>query len=229
MKAYAAVFALSLFGGSAQPLCHGAKAFLKSELISLLSNYPGFVRLALSEPTQDTDFKTRRAWASFTKGTNVKDLCIELEELDFGGRGIGAVVNKVLSKKVRLNTIVFLTHDKVVRNDIRLASKIIRKKDQEWNLTEEGGDRLLVDLADHLVEVANAEEEELLGINQDEETKEVFDLEINDDLIQYLDKLILYLSAIMTLESSHFSYVPIIFLINCIDYVLDRMQLILSS
>jgi len=179
----------------------------KSELISLLSKYPGFVRLALSEPTQDTDFKTRKAWASYTKETNVKDLCIELEELDFGGRGIGAVVNKVLSKKVRLNTIVFLTHDKVVRNDIRLASKIIRKKDQDWNLTEEGGDRLLVDLADHLVEVANAEEDELLGINQDAETKEVFDLEINDDLIQYLDKLILYLRIVHS-----FDYY------NCIEY-----------
>ena len=179
----------------------------KSELISLLSNYPGFIRLALSEPTQDTDFKTRKAWASFIKGTNVKDLCVELEELDFGGRGIGAVVNKVLSKKVRLNTIVFLTHDKVVRNDIRLASKIIRKKDQEWNLTEEGGDRLLVDLADHLVEVANAEEDELLGINQDEETKEVFDIEINDDLIQYLDKLILYLRIVHSFD-----------FYNCIEY-----------
>jgi len=179
----------------------------KYELISLLSKHPGFVRLALSEPTQDADFKTRKAWASFSKETNVKNICIELAELEFCGRGMGAVVNKVLSKKVRLNTIVFLTHDQVVRNDIRLASKIIRKMDEEWNLSEEGGDRLLVDLADYLVEVANAEEDELLGINRDEETKEVFDLEVNHDLIRYLDKLILYLRMVHS-----FDYY------NCIEY-----------
>ena len=179
----------------------------KYELITLLSKYPGFVRLALSEPTQDSDYKTRKAWASFTKETNVKNICIELAELEFGGRAMGAVVNKVLSKKVRINTIVFLTHDKVVRNDIRLASKIIRKMDQEWNLSEQGGDRLLVDLADHLVEVANAEEDELLGITHDEETKEVYDLEVNDDLTQYLDKLILYLRIVHS-----FDYY------NCIEY-----------
>jgi len=179
----------------------------RSELIALLSKYPGFIRLALSEPTQDTDYKTRKAWVSFVNGTNVKNICIELADLEFGGRGIGAVVNKVLTKKVRLNTIVFLTHDKVVRNDIRLASKIIRKMDEDWNLTAEGGDRLLVDLADHLVEVANAEENELLGINQDEDTKEVFDLEVNDELIRYLDKLILYLRIVHS-----FDYY------NCIEY-----------
>ena len=179
----------------------------KYELITLLSKYPGFVRLALSEPTQDSDYKTRKAWASFTKETNVKNICIDLAELEFGGRAMGAVVNKVLSKKVRINTIVFLSHDKVVRNDIRLASKIIRKMDQEWNLSEQGGDRLLVDLADHLVEVANAEEDELLGITHDEETKEVFDLEVNDDLTQYLDKLILYLRIVHS-----FDYY------NCIEY-----------
>ena len=180
----------------------------KYELTSLLSKYPGFVRVALSEPTQDTDFKTRKAWVSFTKETNVKNICIELAELEFCGRGMGAVVNKVLSKKVRLNTIVFLTHEQVVRNDIRLASKIIRKMDEDWNLTEEGGDRLLVDLADYLVEVANAEEDELLGINRDEETKEVFDLEeVDHDLIRYLDKLILYLRMVHS-----FDYY------NCIEY-----------
>ena len=179
----------------------------RKELDSLLSKYPGYLRLALSEPTQDSDFKTRKAWASFTKDTNVKNICIELADLELGGRDLGAVVNKVLSKKVRINTTVFLAHEKVVRNDIRLASKIIRKMDQEWNLTEEGGNRLLADLAEYLVEVSNAEEDELLGITEDEETKEVFDLVVNQELIRYLDKLILYLRLVHSFD-----------FYNCIEY-----------
>ena len=45
MKAYAAVFALSLFGGSAQPLCFGVEAFLKSQ--PYLALWPSLVAILL--------------------------------------------------------------------------------------------------------------------------------------------------------------------------------------
>ena len=70
-----------------------------------------------------------------------------------------------------------LTQDKkVVRNDIKLAAKIITNLDKKWGLWQsEGANKeevslglvstnpLLANITDYLIEEASAEEEELLG------------------------------------------------------------------
>ena len=98
---------------------------------------------------------------------------------------LGPIVNRDLTKRVR--TVPGLTQDKkVVRNDIKLAAKIITNLDGKWGLwkpeAESGAEGsstavmglasnnpLLANITDYLIEEASAEEEELLGKREGEE------------------------------------------------------------
>ena len=137
----------------------------RAELESWLSKYPGFMRLALSAPTAETGYKTRRAWATFSQETNVKDVCMKVAEVELAGADLGAVVSKELDRKVRVAPGPFLHHEEVVRSDIQTAARIIEKLNLEWNLDT----RLLDNIQDRLVEFCSAEEDELMGVSQHEE------------------------------------------------------------
>ena len=177
----------------------------RAELESWLSKYPGFMRLALSAPTAETGYKTRRAWATFSQETNVKDVCMKVAEVELAGADLGAVVSKELDRKVRVAPGPLLHHEEVVRSDIQTAARIIEKLNLEWNLDT----RLLDNIQDHLVEFCSAEEDELMGVgHHEEEAPKDFFVVVNDDLTSYLDKLLVYLRLVHSIDFYNHSEYP---------------------
>ena len=96
---------------------------------------------------------------------------------------LGPIVNRDLSRRIR--TVNGITVDrKVVRNNIKLAAKVITNLDKKWELwqkpqdTPQDADKaqasidmgiisnnpILNNITDYLIEEASAEEEELLGM-----------------------------------------------------------------
>ncbi len=52
----------------------------KEELLSVLSKYPGYLRLCLSDPSPDSKWK-RRGWASFERDAKIKEICFNLSNV----------------------------------------------------------------------------------------------------------------------------------------------------
>jgi len=181
----------------------------RAELELVCSKYEGFLRLALSDPTPDKKW-FRRGWVTFAKGSNVKEICCLLGDIRLGGVDLGPVINRELSKRIRL--VAGLVNDKkVVRNNIKLASKIIQNMDRKWGLDEElGGVKLMGNITDYLVEEASAEEDELLGINMEdgEVTGGMVKIQREERLLSMLDKLIVYLRVVHSIDFYNHSEYP---------------------
>jgi hypothetical protein len=132
-------------------------------------------------------------------------------------------VNRDLSRRIR--TVSGITsHKQVVRNDIRLAAKIIQNLDARLGLwAEEENDKakspsipdstltfsgtsrnpVLNNITDFLIEEASAEEEELLGASANEEGEEAdaaAGLTRDDELIKVLDRLLFYLRIVHSVD-----------------------------
>jgi len=181
----------------------------KTELESVCFKYDGFLRVALSDPTPDRKW-SRRGWITFAKGCNIKEICCSLGEVRLGGVELGPVINRELSKRVRL--VGGLVNDKkVVRNDIKLASKIIQNMDNRWGLSKEvGGDKLISNISDYLVEEASAEEDELLGVSREEGEVSggMVMVQREEELMSVLDRLIMYLRVVHSVDFYNHSEYP---------------------
>ena len=114
------------------------------------------------------------------------------------------------------------SHKQVVRNDIRLAAKIIQNLDARLGLWSENGmnnkekevdsgmtfasasrNPVLHNITDYLIEEASAEEEELLGTSateEGEETDGATGLARDDELIKVLDRLLFYLRIVHSVD-----------------------------
>lgn len=116
-----------------------------------------------------------------------------------------------------------LTCDKkVVRNDIKLAAKIITNLDTKWSLWQKeksddsiglsSSNPLLANITDYLIEEASAEEEELLGRGEGgeegEEGQQGVNISRDDELIKVLDKMILYLRIVHSVDFYNHSEYP---------------------
>jgi len=73
----------------------------RAQLTSLASRYPGFLRLALSEPDSNNKF-VRKCWLTFERGSKVREICFGLNSQKIGDHEIKPVVNKDLSRRVRV-------------------------------------------------------------------------------------------------------------------------------
>ena len=179
----------------------------KVEVEAMCKRYDGFLRSAIADPAPDRRW-FRRGWVTFNRDVKIKDICYNLNNIRLRDCELGPIVNRDLTKRVR--TVPGLTQDKkVVRNDIKLAAKIITNLDTKWGLWKsesEGKDDvclglvsanpLLNNITDYLIEEASAEEEELLGRKEgdDEDGKsEGVEIQRDDELIDVLDKMVLYL------------------------------------
>merc|ERR1719508_114680 len=185
-------------------------AVTKAELESVCCNYAGFLRVALSDPAADRKW-SRRGWVTFSKGSNVKEICCSLSGARLGGVELGPVINRELSKRVRL--VAGLVSDKkVVRNNIKLASKIVQNMDKKWGLDKNlGGDKLMENIADYLIEEASAEEDELLGVSREEGEAEeggMVMVQREEELMGVLDKLIMYLRVVHSVDFYNHSEYP---------------------
>merc|ERR1719295_1026139 len=200
-----------------------APTITKVEVEALCRRYEGFLRSAIADPAPDRRW-FRRGWVTFKRDVKIKDICFNLNSIRLRDCELGPIVNRDLTRRIR--TVAGLTADRrVVRNDIKLAAKIITNLDGKWGLwkpeAEAGADSsavmglasnnpLLANITDYLIEEASAEEEELLGKREgeEEEAGEEGGVQRDEELIAVLDKMVLYLRIVHSVDFYNHSEYP---------------------
>uniref|UniRef100_A0AAQ6A5Y0 Arsenite-resistance protein 2 n=1 Tax=Amphiprion ocellaris TaxID=80972 RepID=A0AAQ6A5Y0_AMPOC len=184
----------------------------------LCRRYPGFLRVCLSDPHPERRF-FRRCWVTFDRSVNIKEVCWNLQNIRLRDCELAPGVNRDLARRVR-NVNGITQHKQVLRNDIKLAAKLIHALDEKGDLwtiksQEEGQNTelpaqnpILKNITDYLIEEVSAEEEELLGsgsgMDPEESTKEgnpaETTVERDDKLAKVLDRLALYLRIVHSID-----------------------------
>lgn len=156
---------------------------------------------------------------TFDRSVNIKEICWNLQNIRLRECELSPGVNRDLTRRVR-NINGITQHKQIVRNDIKLAAKLIHTLDDRTQLwaSEPGTPPLptslpsqnpiLKNITDYLIEEVSAEEEELLGSSggapPEEPPKEGNPAEINverdEKLIKVLDKLLLYLRIVHSMD-----------------------------
>ncbi|KAG2468458.1 serrate RNA effector molecule homolog isoform X2 [Polypterus senegalus] len=195
-----------------------APTISKAEFVSLCRRFPGFMRVALSDPQPERRF-FRRAWVTFKRNVSIKEICWNLQNIRLRDCELSPVVNRDLIRRVRhVNGITL--HKQILRNDIKLSAKLIHSLDdreQLWRSDEEKSDGgaielpaqnpILKNITDYLIEEVSAEEEELLGSSEDQAEDGVKEgnptevtVERDEKLIKVLDRLLLYLRIVHSID-----------------------------
>lgn len=193
-----------------------APSITKQEVEAVCKRYPGFIRVALQDPQPERRF-LRRGWVTFDKAVNIKEICWNLNNIRLRDCDLGATLNRELKQRVRPVSGI-TAHQKVVRQDIKLAAKIIQNFDTKWRIWEEpesekkdkekefsftAKNPVLKNITDYLVEEGNFEEEELLGMSAEEGEKDVdpeVQIERDETLLKVLDRMILYLRIVHSID-----------------------------
>jgi hypothetical protein len=248
-----------------------APSVTKEDIEKVCSTYDGFKRIALSDPAPERGFY-RRGWITFEPQIDVKKICWNLQSVKFKESNHGAILNRELTNRIRPISNLVSHHRTVMKNDIKLAMKIIQNMDKRWNIFQQqqqqqhqnddkmndvsmkqstenenqtaeeiekkenqseedtllagsvntepkhlphnfnGPNPLFENIADFLVDEADAEEEELLGVEKNDDSNEnekessknkeksSFDIEIDQKYSNFLDKLILYLRVVHSID-----------------------------
>ncbi|OCT59605.1 serrate RNA effector molecule homolog A isoform X1 [Xenopus laevis] len=186
----------------------------KAEITALCKRYPGFMRVALSEPQPERRF-LRKAYVTFDRSVNIKEICWSVQNIRLRECELSPGVNRDLTYRVRnINGITL--HRPIVRNDIKLAARLIHALDERAVLWEgEQGEQMVLaqnpilkNITDYLIDEVNAEEEELLfSAGRTPETELPKDgnpteisVERDDKLIKVLDKLLFYLRIVHSVD-----------------------------
>nr|XP_061810491.1 serrate RNA effector molecule homolog [Nerophis lumbriciformis] len=187
----------------------------KEEIAALCRRFPGFLRVALSDPQPDRGF-FRRCWLTFDRSVNIKETCWNLQNIRLRDCELAPVVNRDLCRRVR--SVNGLTqHKPVARNDVRLAARLVHTLDQRAELWQEQptpqteSNPVLKNITDYLIEEVSAEEEELTGCDagdaKDNVSSEV-SVETDKTLLKVLDTLLLYLRVVHSLDYYNFCQYP---------------------
>ncbi|XP_024121657.1 serrate RNA effector molecule homolog isoform X1 [Oryzias melastigma] len=195
-----------------------APTISKAEIIALCRRYPGFLRVCLSDPHPERRF-FRRCWVTFDRSVNIKEVCWNLQNIRLRDCELAPGVNRDLARRVR-NVNGITQHKQVLRNDIKLAAKLIHSLDEKGDLwsskaQEEGpgselpaSNPILKNITDYLIEEVSAEEEELLGSGSGMDTEDgnkegnptEMTVERDDKLAKVLDRLLLYLRIVHSVD-----------------------------
>ena len=204
-----------------------APTITKQEVEAMCKKYPGFLRAAIADPQPERRW-FRRGWITFGREVKIKEICYALNNIRLRDFELGPIVNRDLSRRVR--TINGITVDrKVVRHNIKLAAKVVQNLDQKWGLWQKpqenrdaddakassdmgivSNNPILNNITDYMIEEASAEEEELLGKNEDdvEEGEEGNKVVKDDELTKVLDKLLFYLRIVHSVDFYNHSEYP---------------------
>ncbi|KAJ4945236.1 hypothetical protein JOQ06_013771 [Pogonophryne albipinna] len=162
----------------------------------LCRRYPGFLRVALSDPQPERRF-FRRCWVTFDRSVNIKETCWNLQNIRLRD-------SEDLCRRVRC--VNGLTHHRpVVRNDIRLSARLIHSLDLKGALWQGHMETnpFLKNITDFLIEEVSAEEEELIGASGgNEEDKDPASSS------EVLDRLLLYLRLVHSVDYYNFCEYP---------------------
>uniref|UniRef100_A0A8C1PRN7 Serrate RNA effector molecule homolog (Arabidopsis) n=1 Tax=Cyprinus carpio TaxID=7962 RepID=A0A8C1PRN7_CYPCA len=161
----------------------------------------------------------RRCWVTFDRGVNIKEICWNLQNIRLRDCELAPGVNRDLARRVR-NVNGITQHKQVLRNDIKLAAKLIHALDDRerlWShkpreethtLELPAQNPILKNITDYLIEEVSAEEEELLGsaggADSEEGSKEGNPTEItverDEKLVKVLDRLLFYLRIVHSID-----------------------------
>uniref|UniRef100_A0A3B3RRF6 Serrate RNA effector molecule homolog (Arabidopsis) n=1 Tax=Paramormyrops kingsleyae TaxID=1676925 RepID=A0A3B3RRF6_9TELE len=192
-----------------------APSISKAEIVALCRRYPGFMRVALSEPQPERRF-FRRCWVTFDRSVNIKEICWNLQNIRLRDCELAPGVNRDLARRVR-NINGITQHRQVLRNDIKLSARLIHTLDERerlWGPSEQmlfslpAQNPILKNITDYLIEEVSAEEEELLGGagggEPEEGSKEGHPVEItverDEKLVKVLDRLLQYLRIVHSID-----------------------------
>ncbi|XP_037333682.2 serrate RNA effector molecule homolog [Pungitius pungitius] len=183
----------------------------KEEITALCRRYPGFLRVALSDPQAERRF-VRRCWVTFDRSVNIKETCWNLQNIRLRDCELSPVVNRDLCRRVR--SVNGLTHHRpVVKNDIRLSARLVHSLDQRGALWDGQTNPVLKNITDYLIEEVSAEEEELMGALGGDDAKDPASssevtVETDDKLLKVLDRLLLYLRLVHSVDYYNFCEYP---------------------
>jgi len=107
----------------------------KQEIESLAGKFPGYLRVALSEPDQNNKF-TRKCWITFERNAKIREICFGLNNLKIREHDLKPVVNKDLSKRIR-SVDWPVTDNKVIELSITKCEKLIKNLDKKWEIYDE--------------------------------------------------------------------------------------------
>lgn len=186
----------------------------KAEITALCKRYTGFLRVALSDPQPERRF-LRKGYVTFDRGVNIKEICWNLQNIRLRECELSPVVNRELSWRIRhVNGIT--QHRPILRNDIKLAARLIHALDERgqlWKETQDGEEvaaqnPILKNITDYLIDEVSAEEEDLLwgagrtaGTEPPKEGNPTeISVERDEKLIKVLDKLLLYLRIVHSVD-----------------------------
>lgn len=212
----------------------------KADIAAVCKRFAGYLRVALSDPSPERKF-FRRGWITFDRSVNIKEICWDLNNIRLKDVELSPVVNRDLSRRVR-PVAGAATAKQVIRDDIKLAAKLIRELDKKAALyekesreetearekaekeaaekTEEGEEceakpteevempdlpnqnPIIASLSQDATEEEEGEEMELMGTasqGENEEKSEV-DLSRDNSLLRVLDRMILYLRVVHSLD-----------------------------
>lgn len=111
-----------------------APSITKQDLEALAKNYDGFKRVSLSDPAPERGF-LRRGWITFESYVDVRKICYSLQNIKLKDNcNPGAIVNRELTNRIRAIPNLVAHHKPVVKNDLKLAMKIVECMDKRWNL-----------------------------------------------------------------------------------------------
>ncbi|XP_052270807.1 serrate RNA effector molecule homolog isoform X2 [Dreissena polymorpha] len=193
-----------------------APSITKQEVEAVCKRYPGFIRVALQDPQPERRF-LRRGWVTFDRNVNIKEICWNLNNIRLRDCDLGATLNRELKQRVRPVSGI-TAHHKVVKQDIKLAAKIIQNFDDKWKIWDDPNDEkkdsekefaltvknpVLKNITDYLVDEGSFEEDELLGIEgaeEGEETNPEVTIERDETLLKVLDTMILYLRIVHSID-----------------------------
>lgn len=192
-----------------------APTITKAEVEALCKKYDGFLRVAIADPAVERRW-FRRGWITFKRDVNIKEICWNLNNIRLRDCELAPIVNRDLSRRVRpVNGIT--SHKTVCKNDIKLCARIAHSLDEKYGLWNDRADQneeqqratfglqsknpVLKNITDYLIEEGDAEEEELLGLSgENKEEGEGEMIEREPELIAVLDKIILYLRIVHSVD-----------------------------
>lgn len=191
-----------------------APTITKAEVEALCKKYDGFLRVAIADPAVERRW-FRRGWITFKRDVNIKEICWNLNNIRLRDCELAPIVNRDLSRRVRpINGIT--AHKNVCKNDIKLCARIAHSLDEKYGLWKDRVENeeqsrasfglqsknpVLQNITDYLIEEADAEEEELLGLSsENKEDNEGEMIERDNDLIAVLDKIVLYLRIVHSVD-----------------------------
>lgn len=191
-----------------------APTITKAEVEALCKKYDGFLRVAIADPAVERRW-FRRGWITFKRDVNIKEICWNLNNIRLRDCELAPIVNRDLSRRVRpVNGIT--AHKTICKNDIKICAKIAHSLDEKYGLWNDRSDEsegqkqafglqsknpVLKNITDYLIEEADAEEEELLGLSsesKDDSEGEI--VERDPNLISVLDKIVLYLRIVHSVD-----------------------------